>query len=118
MHSSVAGPGTADDVDGTSLVGYVTTTYAVLEAAFGTPVSGPRWVFRKGTRQDKTSCEWNVRFKDGTVATIYDYGSHVAGPATKTGRPTASRSSLPPWSYKSGGTDLRATADWESQLRS
>jgi len=74
MHSSVAGTGTDDDFNGTSLVGYVTTTYAVLEAAFGTPVSGPRWVLRRGTRPDKTSCEWIVRFKDGTVATIYDYG--------------------------------------------
>lgn len=52
------------DVDMTSLQGYVKTTYDKLVEVFGEPhyLGG-----------DKTTCEWSVRFIDGTIATIYDY---------------------------------------------
>ena len=72
-HPTVAAVATGVQVGDTELMGYVTTKYTVLEAAFGPPVTGPRWVLRRGTRPGKTSCGWFVRFKDGTVATIYDY---------------------------------------------
>ena len=73
MDPSVAASGVDVAVSGTALEGYVTTTYAVLAAAFGAPVRGPRWVLPRGTRPDKSSCMWAVRFNDGAVATIYDY---------------------------------------------
>jgi predicted dehydrogenase len=49
--------------NGTSLQGYVRTTYAHLVALFGEPM-GPG---------DKTTAEWILEFDDGTVATIYDW---------------------------------------------
>lgn len=48
---------------GTSLVGYVTTTYATLKKVFGEPI----------TDFDKSTAHWNIQAPDGTVATIYDY---------------------------------------------
>ena len=50
-------------VNGTSLKGYVTATYAELVARFGEPERGG----------DKTTAEWALAFEDGTVATIYDW---------------------------------------------
>lgn len=47
---------------GSSLQGYITTTYDRLTRVFGQPVGG-----------DKTTAEWAIQFKDGTVATIYDW---------------------------------------------
>ena len=49
--------------NGTSLQGYVNTTYATLVALFGNPM-GPG---------DKTTAEWILEFNDGTVATVYDW---------------------------------------------
>jgi len=49
--------------NGTSLIGYITTTYAALEEKLGEPVTGG----------DKTTAEWCLEFKDGSVATIYDW---------------------------------------------
>tara|TARA_R110000868_G_scaffold103681_5_gene285343 strand:+ start:1199 stop:1492 length:294 start_codon:yes stop_codon:yes gene_type:complete len=49
--------------NGTSLIGYVTTTYATLVKKLGEPQ----------TDGDKTTAEWCLEFKDGTVATIYDW---------------------------------------------
>jgi hypothetical protein len=73
MHPSVALSGAAVDASYTSLHGYVETTYATLEAAFGKPAYGPRWVLPRGMQPDKTSCGWWIRFQDDVVATIYDY---------------------------------------------
>lgn len=49
--------------NGTSLVGYVTTTYATLEKVLGEPL----------TDFDKSTAHWNIQAPDGTVVTIYDY---------------------------------------------
>ncbi|MEY5134623.1 MAG: hypothetical protein RL709_318 [Pseudomonadota bacterium] len=52
-------------VNGTSLKGYVGTTYDKLVKLFGEPL--------KGSDDGKTTCEWILEFEDGTVATIYDW---------------------------------------------
>jgi hypothetical protein len=50
---------------GTSLQGYVTTSFANLKKILGEPNStGDEY---------KVSTEWNIVFADGTVATIYDW---------------------------------------------
>ena len=51
------------NINGTSLVGYVTTTYNKLVNLFGDPC----------TDYDKSTAHWNIQAQDGTVATIYDY---------------------------------------------
>lgn len=53
-----------DAIEGTSLQGFVKTTYAKLTSIFGEPNWGPT---------DKTNSEWVLEFSDGTVATIYDW---------------------------------------------
>jgi hypothetical protein len=54
-------------VNGTSLMGEVEVYYNDLVTTFGEPTFGP------GDDLDKVTCEWNLRFDDGTVATIYDW---------------------------------------------
>lgn len=49
--------------NGTSLQGYVETTYNQLFELFGEPQGAG----------DKTSAEWILEFADGTIATIYDW---------------------------------------------
>lgn len=49
--------------NGTSLCGYINTTFAHLEAVLGAPIEGG----------DKTTAEWVIVFEDGTVATVYDW---------------------------------------------
>jgi hypothetical protein len=51
------------EVNGTSLQGYITATYDQLVERFGQPEGGG----------DKTTVEWCLKFADGTVATIYDW---------------------------------------------
>ena len=51
----------------TSLQGEVTITFAELVAIFGQPDHGPN------ADMDKVTCEWALQFKDGTIATIYDW---------------------------------------------
>jgi hypothetical protein len=51
-------------VNGTSLQGHITTTYAELVEKFGEP---------NCFGGDKTTVEWALEFGDGTVATIYDW---------------------------------------------
>ena len=53
------------DVDGTSLCGYVKSTYQELVAAFGEPLAG--------SDDFKTDAEWMLKFQDGTVATVYNW---------------------------------------------
>ena len=53
---------------GTSLQDYVTTSYSRLVEVFGEPDIGPN-----DTGCDKVTCEWDLRFEDGTYATIYDW---------------------------------------------
>jgi len=54
--------------NGTSLQGYILTTYDNLVKIFGEPWHGP-----DSNLDDKVTCEWAILFDDGTVATIYDY---------------------------------------------
>lgn len=54
------------NINGTSLVGYVTTTYATLLKELGFPY----------TDYDKSTAHWNIQAPDGTVATIYDYKTY------------------------------------------
>jgi hypothetical protein len=50
--------------NGTSLQGYIDCTYAKLKSKFGKALEGDGY---------KVDAEWIVKFKDGTVATIYNY---------------------------------------------
>jgi hypothetical protein len=52
----------------TSLQGYIMTNYAELVACFGLPDYGPNDYSR-----DKVTCEWDLEFEDGTVASIYEW---------------------------------------------
>ena len=63
------------EINGTSLKGYIETTYDELKSVFGDPYYGP------DADGDKTTCEWVITFKDGKVVTIYDY---KAGEVTPT----------------------------------
>lgn len=54
----------ASSINGTSLKGYITTTYDQLLKVFGEPTS---------QGGDKTNVGWELEFYDGTVATIYDW---------------------------------------------
>jgi hypothetical protein len=51
----------------TSYQGKIKTTYDVLVKVFGEPEYGPDEDY------DKITCEWNIEFDDGTIATIYDW---------------------------------------------
>lgn len=55
-------------MNGTCLKGYIVTTYDELVQAFGNPSFGPN-----DNLDDKVTCEWNLKFRDGTIATIYDW---------------------------------------------
>lgn len=54
-------------INGTSLQGYLQATYDELVEVFGKPHYGP------DADEDKITCEWQMEYEDGTVATIYDY---------------------------------------------
>ena len=54
----------AASINGTSLKGYITTTYDELCRTFGAPT-----IFVG----DKTNAEWFIEFEDGSVATVYDW---------------------------------------------
>lgn len=56
------------EMTGTSLKGYIETTYEQLKSVFGDPYYGPN-----DTDADKITCEWLITFRDGKVATIYDW---------------------------------------------
>ena len=53
------------DVNMTSFLGEVNTTYARLVEVFGKPLSG--------SGDGKVNSEWVIKFADGNVATIYDW---------------------------------------------
>jgi hypothetical protein len=55
------------DSNMTSLKGEFPITYAELVEIFGAPDHGPHDL------GDKVTCEWKLKFDDGTVATIYDW---------------------------------------------
>lgn len=53
-------------INGTSLVGYVETTYEKLVEVFGEPCED----------FDKSTAHWSLQAPDGTVATVYDYKTY------------------------------------------
>lgn len=60
---------------GTSLQGYVTTTYENLVACFGDPTDGPN-----SDIDGKVTCEWIIEFEDGTITTVYDWKTYSGTP--------------------------------------
>lgn len=61
-------------VTGTSLVGYVSTTYARLVEVFGEPT-----FTNDADSFEKTQAEWVLIFDSGLVASIYDWKQYEAG---------------------------------------
>ena len=62
----------------TSLQGYIKTTKKDLEKIFGKPMCADDYggiSFLMDT--NKSHFEWIKQFKDGTIATIYDYAKHA-----------------------------------------
>jgi hypothetical protein len=55
-------------VNGTTLCGYVETTYDNIVKHLGEPVR---------TNGSKTNAEWFIEFEDGPVASIYDWKTNV-----------------------------------------
>lgn len=56
--------GSEVDINGTHLQGYARVPFSRVVEVFGEPGEGDGY---------KVAFEWSIRFKDGTVATIYDY---------------------------------------------
>jgi hypothetical protein len=87
------------DLSGTSYQGEFEATYDELVELFGAPINGP-----DSSLDDKVTCNWGIKFADGTIATIYDW----------------KESSTPRgvYSWHVGGTSPRATQlviqEWES----
>lgn len=54
------------NASGTHLQGTILTTYDKLVKVFGEP----DFLSKDG---DKVTCEWDIQFSDGTIATIYDW---------------------------------------------
>ena len=52
------------DINGTCLQGYIQITYGALVEMFGHPTESDGY---------KVDWEWELRFEDGTVATIYNW---------------------------------------------
>ena len=65
---------TGQAVNGTSLVGYVKTTYARLVEVFGQPT-----FTNDADAFEKTQAEWVIVFDNGLVASIYDWKQYEAG---------------------------------------
>lgn len=55
-------------IDGTCYQGNMNAPYKILVKVFGEPMEGCT---------TKTQAEWEIRFEDGTVATIYDWKVQV-----------------------------------------
>jgi len=54
------------NINNTSYMGLVWTTYDHISSVLGFPT-------RKDDGDDKVTCEWDIEFEDGSVATIYDW---------------------------------------------
>ena len=63
------------DLNMSSLQGGIYTTYETLVGCFGKPVAG--------YDDYKCDCEWNIKFADGVVVSIYNWknGKNYCGPA-------------------------------------
>ena len=55
-----------NNINGTSLMGYVKATYEELVEAFG----------EADHYMDKSTAHWSIQAPDGTVATVYDYKNY------------------------------------------
>ena len=55
------------NINMTGLKGEFPIAFAELVEIFGAPDYGPN------ADLDKTTCEWCLKFEDGTIASIYDY---------------------------------------------
>lgn len=55
------------NINMTGFKGDFAITYAELVEIFGQPDCGPN------ADMDKVTCEWCLKFEDGTIASIYDY---------------------------------------------
>ena len=72
--------------NGTSLQGYVTTTFDKLNEIFGEPIY-------PNSGDGKVICEWVLEWEDGTISTIYcwklktvplgEYNWHIGGNSQK-----------------------------------
>lgn len=82
------------DINYTHLQGYVDATYKRLKAVFGQPNKGDGY---------KVDAEWNIRFADGTVATIYNYKDGVNYLGRGEGTP---KTEITDWHV--GGNDKKA----------
>lgn len=62
------------DINFTSLMGYVDTTYDMLVKTFGEPTEGDGF---------KIDAEWQIQFADGVIATVYNWknGRNYCGDA-------------------------------------
>lgn len=63
----------------TSLQGYVEATIHQLKEVFGDPT------YDETSGDDKVDVEWNLRFDDGTVATIYNWKDYDGGQRVRSG---------------------------------
>lgn len=76
----------ANKANGTSLQGYVTTTFEKLNRIFGEPLY-------PNSGDGKVICEWVIEWEDGTISTIYcwkvgkvpteEYQWHIGGYSQK-----------------------------------
>ena len=60
-------------VSSTSLMGYVNASYDRLIEVFGEPT------YDEPSGDGKVDVEWNLEFRDGTVATIYNWKDYDGG---------------------------------------
>jgi hypothetical protein len=97
---------------GTSLQGYVTAKYSDLVRVFGAPL--------EEVDGYKVSTEWDIKFADGTVATIYEYKETSlyddANPSVADFRAEADRSDGFEWHV--GGRDKTAVTHVIDALKS
>lgn len=56
------------NIGGTYLQGRIEASYSKLRRVFGKPANGDIW---------DTDAEWDIKFKDGTVAAIYNWQNGV-----------------------------------------
>lgn len=65
-----------EELDYCEKQGSITTTYDRLFAVFGAPQLGPDDKEEEGELGHVT-CEWFIKFEDGTVASIYDWKKNI-----------------------------------------
>lgn len=84
------------ETDGSTFIGSVNTTYEKLVDAFGKETFGL-------SGDEKSECDWTLKFTDGTIATIYDWKTNKKYRGDKHG---ISKEENVIWNI--GGFDLKA----------